>query len=181
MFYHVSKRYLGNTVTLTPKVPGTALITEEGDIPRICTSKNLLGCIRGIVSIKNVTVGKFLVETMDHIAFMSIQDQINYPGKTLVSPSIYSSIERAYTPPNASDFRVNKEMWYLSDTNFTLIAFIDIIKLMYTGELDYTNEIQTVSAKALEGIDNGSIIKESKKLQARLDGLTWSKLKDTYV
>jgi hypothetical protein len=181
MFYHVSKKYLGNTVTLTPKVPGTALITEEGDIPRICTSKNLLGCIRGIVSIKNVTVGQFLAETRDCIDFMSEQDQINGPAKTLVSPSIYSSIERAYTPPNASDFRVNKEMWYLSDTNFTLIAFIDIIKLMYTGELDYTNEIQTVSAKALEGIDPELIIKESKKLQARLDRLTWSKLKDSYV
>ena len=52
---------------------------------------------------------------------------------------------------------------------------------MYAGELDYTNEIQTVSAKALEGIDHGSIIKESKKLQVRLDELIWSKLKDSYV
>lgn len=42
MFYYVPRNYLGKTVTLVPKVPETAHVDEEGNIPRICVCPSAL-------------------------------------------------------------------------------------------------------------------------------------------
>lgn len=179
MYYHVSKKYLGEKVVLTPRVPETCLVSEEGDIPRICTSRTLLGCIRGIVSHSMVSVRDFIYEIVECEGFNTLDDYLADTKKMVISPPIYVTGGVAYTPPNASDFRANKEMWFLEDTEFVLIGYIDLALLMYTGELAVRQDIQSV---ALYGMTQDKLNKPvtiAAKTQSNLNKLAWAKLKES--
>lgn len=179
MYYHVSKRYLGEKVVLTPRVPETALINEEGDIPRICTSKTLLGCVRGIVSHSLVAVKDFLYEIVEHESFKTFDDYLLDSKKMVLSPAIYVAGGVAYTPPNASDFRANKEMWFLQDTEFVLVGYIDLALLIYTGELAMRQDIQIVSLYGLTREKINEPVKAGAKMQSNLNKLALAKLKES--
>lgn len=60
VFYHISKKYLDKKVTLTPKVPESALINKEGNIPRICVSDDPLLCVRSVMSNPKIQVRNFI-------------------------------------------------------------------------------------------------------------------------
>lgn len=178
MYYHVSKKYLGEKVVLTPRVPETCLVTEEGDIPRICTSKTLLGCIRGIVSHSMVSVRDVLYEIVEHVGFSAFEDYLADSTKMVISPSIYVAGGIAYTPPNASDFRANKEMWFLEATEFTLVAYIDLHTLIATGELMVRPDIHKVALYELSQAILNESVKIGAKTQANLNKIAWAKLKE---
>ena len=47
--FHVSKRDLGEYITLTPRVPKNATKTEDRITPRVCFSPTVEQCVIGIV------------------------------------------------------------------------------------------------------------------------------------
>ena len=48
------------------------------------------------------------------------------------NPSVYTTKEKAYLPPNASDFRQNEEHWILKPTEFKYMGKINLAKLIFT-------------------------------------------------
>jgi len=62
MFYHISKKDLGQTVKLKPKVPSSSLVSREGNIPRICVAPSLYLCALSVVSSKPISVSDLLFE-----------------------------------------------------------------------------------------------------------------------
>ena len=141
MFYHVSKNNLGNIIYLEPKIPENCLIEEEGNIPHICVSTSIYYCLRSIIGVQSKNFHVFnLLESFRHnlIPMESKEDWVSR-GENLLSPSIYISKENAFIPPNASDFRSNKEHWYLQKTKFERIGFLDLPILITNGKLKTTN------------------------------------------
>ncbi|MDD5151922.1 MAG: hypothetical protein PHC28_15825 [Flavobacterium sp.] len=117
MFFHISRSDIGEEVILTPRLPPSAIISQEGNIPRICVSPNPLYAIRSITGTKKPRVYDILSEFKDNIV----------GTKKL---TIYGTLKEAYIPPSSSDFRFNSEHWFLTDTKFYKLGYIDIIGLL---------------------------------------------------
>ena len=148
--YHVSKGYLGRSVTLNPQLPKSALISIEGDIPRVCFSTELSGCLSSISGGANCSISDALLEFKDKNIFPN--------------PSVYITIEDLFTPPNISDFRENNEYWALIPIKVKFIGFIDLFQLtkniieITMERFTLTNEIYRKEYKTLFTLK----IKESK-------------------
>lgn len=121
MFYHISKKDLGVNVKFTPRVPDSALVSIEGNIPRVCVSSSLLGCIRGICGTNKVTVSDIIYGCKKDVVSNSYCPLTVY----LAPADIYP-----YVPPNVSDYRANKEHWYLSVIKMRRIGYIDFTALL---------------------------------------------------
>ena len=146
MFYHISKKNLGKEVTLRPQVPESCCTETEGDIPRICVSISPYYCLKGIlgVPVKSFNVFNSIESFRQDLIGMESQEEWIARGGTLLSPSIYTSEEKAWLPPNCSDFRSNKEYWYVRETAFKLQGFIHLDSFIKTGKInivDYSQEI----------------------------------------
>lgn len=138
--YHLSKTYLGDKVTLTPKVPDSACFEDEGDIPRICFSTNVFYCVRGIIGCKRIRI-LGLVEFKNKI--ISQLDNEEEEELKLVNPSIYVTTKKLYIPPTCGDFRYNKEYWALENTEVKFIGYLCLKKLI-SSELKITDNINTL-------------------------------------
>lgn len=101
MWFHISKDYLGKTKILMPKVTNYNSITtyEEGNIPHICVADSIFNCLCAIVGNCKPNTSNFLRQFTKN-------------------PSIYFTEEIAFLPPNAIDFRVTNEHWFLKRTKF---------------------------------------------------------------
>jgi len=129
MWFHVSRVYLGKSVKLTPKVPSCVSINsvyqyEEGDIPHICVSDSIFKCLIAIMGIKYPIIENFKEYYKNN-------------------PFVYMCSKRPYIPPNASDFRFNKEMWYLEETKFIYIGCLDMYSLLKNLTIAPTNYSKT--------------------------------------
>lgn len=151
MYYHVSVKDLGHEVTFTPNLPACSLLSKEGNIPRICVSKELALCLQSIVSHSPISVWEVICEICDRtdlVGFETVEDWMK-KGAKLVSPAVYRCSEPAYLPPDASDFRENKEHWYLKPTEFTRSGYIDLNRLIETGKVYITKEQQQINGTYL--------------------------------
>lgn len=111
MWFHVSKKYLGENPILTPRLPKNgklAILKYEGNIPRICVSNSIWFCLRAILgSYEIVSTDKEFTE----------------------NPCVYYTEDTPYLPPDYDDFRINNEMWFLKKTRFHYLARIDMYRL----------------------------------------------------
>lgn len=149
MFYHVSKKNLGNQVILEPRVPETGLMEEEGNIPHICVSTSIFHCLRSIIAVqaRNFHVFNLLEAFRQNLVPMESKEDWVARGEKIQSPIVYVSNEKAYLPPNCSDFRFNKEHWFLKETHFEKIGFIDLQTLVTKGKIkviDNFNELDGI-------------------------------------
>lgn len=115
-YYHLSKKYLGDVVKLKPKVPGTSVITKEGNIPRVCFSINPFHCLRAICGHGNLTVSDL---------YDFIEDSI------VVNPAMYTTDAELLLPPACSDFRFNNEHWSLKRIEVLFLGYLDLKALLY--------------------------------------------------
>ena len=194
-WYHLSTKYLGKNVTLSPRVPVYCNIKEEGDIPRICVADNIINCLYGVVGVDDIRgadlfdafhttlknnqeihnrirqLRKFpnikTISCVESLSFDNNYDVIIYcytrpsldeqniilnelgdvvskvnffPNKKgqfdtfsfvcVKNPSVYITKEKAYLPPNASDFRQNNEHWLLKPTEFKFLGRLNIEKII---------------------------------------------------
>lgn len=140
MMYHLSKKYLGDDVILTPKVPVNADLDSEGDIPRICFSTNVFYCVRGIIGCKRIRI-LGLVEFKNKIVSQLDDEEEELK---LVNPSIYVTTKKLYIPPAHGDFRYNKEYWALENTEVKFIGFLCLKKLI-NSKLKITDNANTLN------------------------------------
>ena len=117
MFFHISKIDLGNTVTLTPRLPDSAVTKIEGNQKRICVSTSPLFCLRSISGTRQPKISDILYELQDSNL------------KKCYSPVLYYTKEIPIIPPDVSDFRHNQEHWFIEETEFYKIGFIDLVLL----------------------------------------------------
>lgn len=117
MWYHVRRKNEGKVLTLTPKMPevNNGCKYEEGDIPRICVSNTIFNCLRGITGMSNIDAGLFREN-----------NSFGFDG----NPAVYITEGRAYTPPNAIDFRQNNEHWVLTEEKYFFLGYVDIYKML---------------------------------------------------
>lgn len=123
MWFHISKKFLGNKVTLTPNVPDSANSFEEGNIPRICVGDTIFKCLLGIVGYKHLDSKMLSTEFVEN-------------------PCVYFTEKTPYLPPNASDFRTTNEHWFLYPTDFYFAARLDLYNLFANHYIVPTNTVK---------------------------------------
>jgi len=122
MWFHVSRKYLGDSPILTPRLPNNGnlkLMKNEGNIPRICVSNSLFYCLRAIHGTEELVSTKLIFNE---------------------NPCVYFTEETPYLPPDFDDFRLNNEMWFIKKTKFYYLARIDIYKLFTEKIIVPTND-----------------------------------------
>jgi len=140
-FFHVSysiEPTENNMVILKPKVP-MKMYADEGNIPRICVSTNIIGCLKGITGklTKIRLVMTFAKDVLEH------EESDCYPSYDLwlINPKIYvCNNKMAYLPPKFKDFRKNNEYWYIDETVFHYIGNINLDDLINKNVLSRTLE-----------------------------------------
>lgn len=141
-FYHASKKFLGNAFTFTPRIPETALISKEGNTPRVCVSTHAFLCIRSIISHDPISVSD-LTEFCQSEVITPDQEAL-YSGeyftqqrmcRQMFNPALYTTCEVPILPPNVSDFRHNDERWFTSPVTMKFVGYIDIQSLITDGRI----------------------------------------------
>ena len=154
-YFHVSKRYLGETVTFKPKIPETSIIDIEGNIPRICVSDKVFRCLCSIVSSYPFNISDLLYEFRDDIKGFETKEEYCNRIDTIKSPVIYYTEDTPFLPPAVSDFRNNREHWFLQDTTFRLYGFVDFSELIKNKKLSIS--------KTPTEIHSNNLLKEELK------------------
>lgn len=147
MFYHISKKDLGQTVKLKPRVPSSSLVSREGNIPRICVTPSLYLCALSIVSFKPVGVRDLLIEYREE------------ETDNIISPVVYYTDETPYLPPRVSDFRLTKEHWFLKPTLFNRLGYICLKSLVEYNVLRCVEEKNILD---INTVNSDLIIKNRK-------------------
>lgn len=75
-YFHISKKDLGEKIILKPKIPESAILSKEGNIPRICVCPKIYNCIEGITSTRKPTVGEFIIDLGIYIKPLEITDKL---------------------------------------------------------------------------------------------------------
>ena len=122
MWYHVAKKYLGETVILVPRIPNNANLSREGNIPRICVADTLFHCLRALRGLTTIQ-STYLKDVLHN-----------------ENPCVYFSEETPFIPPECDDFRFNGEMWFLKKTKFLFLGRIDIYALFLRNKIIPTTE-----------------------------------------
>ena len=161
MFYHISKADLGTNVIMTPKVPNSCLITEEGDIPRICVCTTIYHCLRALAGIgrRKISVDDIYLEfrSRDTIKGFQTLDGWFFENHDFHSPSVYVSDKQPFLPPRAVDFRANKEHWYLTDTEFTRVGYLNLDSL-FSGKIEICETFHTLAASSVRCMDRNILL-----------------------
>lgn len=148
-YFHISRVDLGESTKLKPKIPGSSLISEEGNIPRVCVCPSIYKCIEAIVSSSQPTIDDFLIEfrletnSFDFATLANEDEELRIYN----SPVVYYCEEIPYLPPRCSDFRRTKEHWYLKRTTFTRFGYLDLNQLIIDGKLTIVNNHHQVELK----------------------------------
>ena len=131
MWFHISSDDLGASFLFTPRIPDSAVVSKEGNIPRICVCSDIHSCLMAITG-----VGKVGIPLRDLV--------FEFKKKLLVvSPAIYVCKDEPYLPPDVSDFRLTKEHWYLQEKMFNRQSFLSI-KSLLSGEIKEITEPETM-------------------------------------
>ena len=143
MWYHISKKYLGKWKKLTPKVCdyNSTNIYEEGDIPHICVSDSLLNCLCAIIGNCKPDTNSFLRHFSEN-------------------PCVYFTEEKAYLPPNATDFRDTNEHWFLKPTEFIYLGRINLYRFLKDSIIVPTDKEKLIIPKGVEKYYSNRTVKE---------------------
>lgn len=128
-YYHISKTDLGEKFRFTPRVPRSAIIDDEGDIPRVCVSSKIVNCIDAICGCY-ATVNDFIHEV------------VRLDSDLLIPPTVYFTTRTPYTPPNAVDFYQNGEKWFITSVTMKRLGYIDLERMFQFGEVLITQQFK---------------------------------------
>lgn len=116
MFYHISSIDHGESFKFKPRIPRSSLISKEGNIPRICVAPSVYYCLCSIAG-------------CSPLDFSDIVLEFKSKDGAIVSPSVYTTEEIPFIPPNASDFKKNNERWFLKPTIMKRVGYLDLLAL----------------------------------------------------
>lgn len=122
MFYHISSLDHGQSFKFQPRVPKSSVISKEGNIPRVCVAPTVYYCLCSLAGCRP-------------LKFSDIIFEFQTDEGTLVSPSVYRTQQIPFIPPDASDFRKNKEGWFLKPITMERIGYLDLRSLSI-GKID---------------------------------------------
>lgn len=169
MFFHLSKFDLGDSVILTPKVPESSLISKEGNIPRICVSSDVWLCICSIISVEKPSIRDLMYEFIDRTKFDSFEDCKKH-NEFFLNPVVYEIDDEPFLPPDASDFRKNKEHWFLTPKEFNKKGYLDFYSLL-KGKIHISSENKKLSCeqfvKEFTNLDEKIIREKIKKNKSK--------------
>lgn len=152
-FYHVSKIDHGEEFEFIPRVPETAILNKEGNIPRICVSTKIFYCLRSICSNRE-------------LYSYDILNNLNNYNKTniLMPPTIYAIDPKQppFLPPDVSDFRYNEELWFLNPIIMKRIGYLDLHKLVI-GKIKIRKRLYVPNEKIIYGCDKDVKINKPKR------------------
>lgn len=138
-WYHISLKYFNDNPVLNPKVPESACVENEGNIPRICVSDNILFCLRSIISTNHIRPIDILYEFKKD----KYRVRKTIAGAVVYNPCCYNTVSVPYLPPDISDFRQNNEHWFITPTKFHYMGRINILKLILNNAIEFINDIDT--------------------------------------
>lgn len=143
MWYHISSAYLGRKKKFTPQICeyNSTTIYEEGDIPHICVSDSLFNCLKALVGMGKPDTNVFLRHFKEN-------------------PCVYFTEEKAYTPPNAIDFRNNNEHWFLKPTEFRYLGRINMYRFLKESVIVPTDKEKLIIPKGIEKYYSYRTVKE---------------------
>lgn len=150
MYYHVSKIDRGEEFVFKPKLPESALISKEGDIPRICVCSNVYFCLRAITSSSSLSLDDLRCE------FVSDND--------MIPPAVYMTQESPYIPPDASDFRFNDERWFLSKIKMERVGYINLKPLFEKGAIELVKQKELIQQPLFYDKDRCIVFDKRKKI-----------------
>lgn len=102
--FHVSRKFIGQSVIMTPQIPRTAPQFEDRTIPRICISPTIEQCVMGIS-------GTSLKEALKLIKYKDWY--------------VYITDSWDYIPAkDVFDHHNTEEHWFLEPTKFTLYGSV---------------------------------------------------------
>ena len=126
-WYHISNAYLGENKVFNPRVPDR-YYSCEGDIPRICVTDSIFKSVRA-------KYGDNKLYTSDFVSLLlnCTVEQLKYISKykTVNNMSIYVTDDEPYEPPAVKDMRLNNEHWFIADTTFDFIGYIDSYQFLH--------------------------------------------------
>lgn len=154
--YHISAKYLGITPTLKPKLPQNALISKEGNIPRVCFSDDLALCVKSILGGSSQIYGVELLEFSHKDTLTGLVTIENPYVYSLEILSIKYNSQKIYIPPDASDFRENHECWSLRPIR---VFYLDRLCLasFLDGRIKLTQEVNTLSVQTINDLKQKEI------------------------
>lgn len=124
VYYHISRKDLGENPTLKAKIPESAIASMEGTENRVCFCPDIIGCLLSIAAYSTATMMDAVLEL---IINMSLKDD------TVNNPTIYSTDEKLIKPPQISDFKLTKEMWSLKDISVQRIGYINVRDCLFNN------------------------------------------------
>jgi hypothetical protein len=132
-FYHVSAVDLGSKPILKAKIPECAG-KEEPNVPRVCFSTNILGCLLSIDSGIQAHIPSSLFTLLED---KRIKNSKFTEEGYILNPTVYVTNEELYLPPDVSDFRKTKEHWALKDIQVKRIGYLDVKNNLLGERCDY--------------------------------------------
>jgi hypothetical protein len=125
-FYHVSDANLGRTVTLVPKLPGTAGPKECARTPRVCFSPTVWQCLVG----KEGTASTAAI--LHGLLYQVSKAKI---GDVIAQPAVYRTEATLHkcTAKQVPDIKVSGEHWSKVPIKVKLDGYIDLQKLLKVG------------------------------------------------
>lgn len=149
-FYHISMHNHGDYFQFEPRVPETAIISKEGNIPRVCVCPTLYQCLKAISSSK-------ILYSFDIITVAKkLEDYI-------IQPFVYKVIGdlEPYLPPNVSDFRENEEHWFITPVMMKRVGCIDLVQLS-KGKVSMVKNLLPIEKELLAGPGKDVIVKKPR-------------------
>ena len=167
LFYHVSKIDHGEVFTFKPRLPSSALVNNEGNIPRVCVCTEIFYCLRAITSGEYLRISHLVAELQRNDPVKDYGSEVmNIAEVRYQPPAIYATEEQPFIPPNASDFRRNKEHWFLSEVAMERIGYLDL-ESFYKGTVAVIKDPVTAGVPLCSGMDIISDLRFDGDLFAR--------------
>ena len=150
MFYHVSMKDMGERFRFIPKVPSSAIVPKEGNVPRICVCPEVFYCLRAISGQKKLF-------SMDIVLQCRGKDGI-------ILPTVYGTEKLPFLPPRVADFRKNKEHWFTTPITMKRVGYIDLGALV-KGRVEIIPELRKVHNDELSGKGKDVVILEKRNIK----------------
>lgn len=155
-FYHLSKSKLPNGELIQPRIPKTAFIQTEGNIPRICVTDDIILALQSICSTsvsRGLCFSDLMWNFLDPKLTLRKQDIYDLYEKSKQSNSILmcniavycilvndKKTNMPFLPPDCADFRRFREHWYLqTQPDLKFIGYLDWHGLL-NGAIRITEE-----------------------------------------
>lgn len=157
MFFHVSYHDHGEYFQFTPKVPVDAVSSKEGNIPRVCVSTSIYNCLHSLANV---------IKLYSYDVILKCKHDKDTP--CIIQPVIYKVVEgqTPYIPPNAVDFRLRDEHWFITPVFMERVGCLDVIELT-NGNIVVNGKIELLDVNDISGHGKDVLISGKKKAKYR--------------